>query len=295
VICSFGLEKGVERITKWMMLSLLFLLVILAGNSFFLEGGAEGLKFYLLPDVDRMMEAGISETITAAMNQSFFSLSLGIGAMLIFGSYLNREKALLGECVRIAFLDTFVAFVSGLVIFPACFAYGVNPDSGPDLIFMTLPNVFNHMAGGRIWGTMFFLFMFFASFSTIIAVFENILACVMELTGMSRRKASVVGGIAIALLSIPCILGFNKWAFIQPLGAGSSILDFEDFLVSNLILPFGCVLYLLFCVSRVGWGFNKYLAEANTGDGVKIPKWMRFYMTYILPIFVIFLFVQGLI
>ena len=294
-ICSRGLQKGVENVSKWMMVSLLILMLVLAVHSFTLEGGGEGLKFYLMPDFQRTLDSGLFETVTAAMNQAFFTLSLGIGAMLIFGSYLKKDKTLLGESISIACLDTFVAFVSGLIIFPACFAYNVSPDSGPSLIFITLPNIFNSMAGGRIWGSLFFLFMFFASFSTIIAVFENIMACTRDLFHIGSGKAAVINGILMVILSMPCVLGYNVWSAFQPLGAGSTVLDLEDFIVSNFLLPLGSLVYLLFCVSRVGWGFENYRAEANAGEGVKIPKGIRFYVTWILPIFVIIVFLQGLI
>ena len=293
-ICSLGLQKGVERITKWMMLALLALILVLAVHSILLPGGAEGLKFYLLPNLDRLKEAGVWNTISAAMNQSFFTLSLGIGAMAIFGSYLGKKKSLLGESINIAALDTFVAIVAGLIIFPACFTYGVSPDSGPSLIFITLPNVFNQMEGGRLWGALFFLFMTFAAFSTIIAVFENIMSCCMDQWHWSRKKAALINVFVIALASMPCVLGFNVWAGFQPLGAGTGVLDLEDFIVSNLLLPGGSLVYLMFCVNRFGWGFKNYLAEANTGDGVKVPAWLRFYFTWILPVLIFILLVQGI-
>ena len=295
LICSLGLQKGVERITKVMMSLLLLIIVILAVHSMTLEGGMEGLKFYLLPDFERMKEVGISETITAAMNQAFFTLSLGIGAMAIFGSYIDKKRTLLGESVNIAILDTFVAFVSGLIIFPSCFAFDISPDMGPQLIFVTLPNVFNSMAGGRIWGTLFFIFMTFAAFSTILAVFENIISCGMDLFHWSRKKSCMVNLAALIILSLPCVFGYNLWSAIQPLGEGSTILDLEDFLVSNLILPIGSLCYLLFCVTRYGWGFDRYMKEANTGEGLKMPGWIRIYVTYILPVLIVFLIIQGII
>ncbi len=295
LICSLGLQKGVERITKVMMSLLLLIIVILAVHSMTLEGGMEGLKFYLLPDFERMKEVGISETITAAMNQAFFTLSLGIGAMAIFGSYIDKKRTLLGESVNIAILDTFVAFVSGLIIFPSCFAFDISPDMGPQLIFVTLPNVFNSMAGGRIWGTLFFIFMTFAAFSTILAVFENIISCGMDLFHWSRKKSCMVNLAALIVLSLPCVFGYNLWSAIQPLGEGSTILDLEDFLVSNLILPIGSLCYLLFCVTRYGWGFDRYMKEANTGEGLKMPGWLRIYVTYILPVLIVFLIIQGII
>lgn len=293
LICSVGLQKGVEKITKIMMSLLLLIIVILAVRSMTLPGGIEGLKFYLLPDVARMQEVGILETITAAMNQAFFTLSLGIGSMAIFGSYIDKSRTLLGESVNIAILDTFVALVSGLIIFPTCFSFGISPDMGPSLIFITLPNIFNHMAGGRIWGTLFFVFMSFAAFSTILAVFENIISCGMDLFGWSRKKSSFLNLAALTVLSLPCVFGFNIWSSFQPRGAGSTVLDLEDFLVSNVLLPVGALVYLLFCVTRYGWGFENYLAETNTGEGFKMPKGIRIYVTFILPILLIFLTLKG--
>lgn len=293
LICSMGLQKGVEKITKIMMVLLLFIIVILAVRGMTLEGGMEGLKFYLVPDLQRMREAGVLETVVAAMNQAFFTLSLGIGAMAIFGSYIDKKRTLLGESVNIAVLDTFVAIVSGLIIFPTCFAFGISPDNGPSLIFITLPNVFNHMAAGRIWGTLFFMFMTFAAFSTILAVFENIISCGMDLFHLSRKKSCLINLVLLILLSMPCVLGYNIWSAFQPMGAGSAVLDLEDFIVSNCILPIGSLIYLLFCVTRYGWGFEKYLREANTGEGMKIPKGIRVYVTYILPILLVLLILQG--
>jgi NSS family neurotransmitter:Na+ symporter len=293
LICSMGLQKGVEKITKIMMVLLLFIMVILAARGMTLEGGMEGLKFYLVPDLQRMREAGVLETVVAAMNQAFFTLSLGIGAMAIFGSYIDKKRTLLGESVNIAVLDTFVAIVSGLIIFPTCFAFGISPDNGPSLIFITLPNVFNHMAAGRIWGTLFFMFMTFAAFSTILAVFENIISCGMDLFHLSRKKSCLINLVLLILLSMPCVLGYNIWSAFQPMGAGSAVLDLEDFIVSNCILPIGSLIYLLFCVTRYGWGFEKYLREANTGEGMKIPKGIRVYVTYILPMLLVLLILQG--
>lgn len=293
LICSLGLQKGVERITKVMMLLLLFIIVVLAVRSMTLEGGTEGLKFYLLPDVQRMRDVGILETITAAMNQAFFTLSLGIGSMAIFGSYIDKSRTLLGESVNIAMLDTFVALVSGLIIFPTCFAFDISPDMGPSLIFITLPNIFNHMVGGRVWGTLFFVFMTFAAFSTILAVFENIISCGMDLFHWSRKKSCLINLVALIVLSLPCVFGYNIWSAIQPLGEGSTILDLEDFIVSNMMLPVGSLVYLLFCVTRYGWGFDHYLKEANTGEGIKMPRGVRFYVTFILPVLLFFLTVKG--
>lgn len=294
LINSFGLQSGLERVTKVMMLALLAIMVILAINSIMTEGASEGLKFYLVPNLDNMREAGITSVIVNAMNQSFFTLSLGIGAMAIFGSYIGKSRALFGEAVNVAILDTFVAFTSGLIIFPACFAFGVSPDSGPNLIFVTLPNIFNHMALGRLWGTLFFVFMAFAAFSTVLAVFENIMSCWMDMTGWSRKKVAVINMVLIILLSLPCVLGYNAWSGFQPFGEGSAILDLEDFLVSNIWLPLGSLVYLLFCTTRYGWGWKNFKEEANEGGGLKIRNWMRFYVSYILPLIVIALFVIGI-
>ena len=291
-ICSTGVQNGVEKVTKVMMLALLALIAVLAVHSVLLEGGGEGLRFYLVPDIQRMRDIGLGTVAVAAMNQSFFTLSLGIGAMAIFGSYIGKEHALCGEAVRVAALDTFVAFVSGLIIFPACSAFGVDAGSGPRLIFITLPNIFSHMAGGRLWGSLFFLFMSFAAFSTVLAVFENILACCMDLTGCSRRKASAVNVALMILLSLPCVLGFNVLSGVEILGG--NIMDLEDFLVSNILLPLGSLLYLLFCVSRRGWGWNSFIQEANTGRGLRISNGLRFYMTYILPCVILLIFLLGM-
>ena len=294
LICSIGVQKGLERITKVMMVALLALILVLAIHSLTLPGAAEGMKFYLLPSADSIRANGLGHTITAAMNQAFFTLSLGIAAMEIFGSYLSREHTLAGEATRICILDTFVALMSGVIIFPACFSYGVRPDDGTSLIFKTLPNVFVNMQGGRLWGTLFFLFMIFASFSTVLAVFENLLAFAVDTFGISRKKASVIGCIAILVLSMPCVLGFNVWGDLQLIG-GRGVLDSEDFLVSNLLLPIGSIIYLLFCVSRWGWGFDHYLEEANTGAGPKLPRWLRPYFRYVLPVLIVIILVQGLI
>ena len=294
LICSIGVQKGLERITKVMMVALLALILVLAIHSLTLPGAAEGMKFYLLPSAESIRANGLGHTITAAMNQAFFTLSLGIAAMEIFGSYMSREHTLAGEATRICILDTFVALMSGVIIFPACFSYGVRPDDGTSLIFKTLPNVFVNMQGGRLWGTLFFLFMIFASFSTVLAVFENLLAFAVDTFGISRKKASVIGYIAILVLSMPCVLGFNVWGDLQLIG-GRGVLDSEDFLVSNLLLPIGSIIYLLFCVSRWGWGFDHYLEEANTGAGPKLPRWLRPYFRYVLPVLIVIILVQGLI
>lgn len=294
LVCSIGLQNGLEKVTKVMMISLLFIMVILAINSFFMDGAKEGLSFYSIPDFERMKEIGIIKTITGAMNQAFFTLSLGIGAMSIFGSYIGKERSLLGESLNIALLDTFVAITSGLIIFPACFTFHVDQTSGPGLIFITLPNIFNHIPMGKLWGSLFFIFMSFAAFSTILAVFENIISCGMELTGWSRKKSSFINAIAIILLSVPCVLGYNLWSSDIFAVFGGAVLDFEDFLVSNLFLPLGSLVYLLFCTSRYGWGWKNFTTEANTGKGLKIQNWMRGYISYILPLIVLFIFFFGL-
>lgn len=293
LICAGGLQKGVERITKVMMLCLFALMVVLAVNSVLLEGGEAGLEFYLKPDFGKMAEAGLGEAVFAALGQSFFTLSIGIGALAIFGSYIGKEKRLAGEAVSVLVLDTFVAFMAGLIIFPACFAYGIKADSGPSLIFVTLPNVFNHMAGGRVWGTLFFVFMSFAAYSTVIAVFQNIISFATDLTGCSIKKAAMANMAAVILLSMPCVLGFNVWSSIQPLGAGSTIQDLEDFIVSNNLLPIGSMIYLLFCTRKCGRGFENFLKEANAGEGLKFPRGVRFYVSYVLPVIVFAIFLQG--
>ncbi len=294
-VCSFGLKNGLERITKYMMLALLAIMIVLAINSIFTPGGEEGLKFYLLPDLDRMAEIGIGNVIVGAMNQAFFTLSLGLGAMAIFGSYIDRKRSLMGESATIAVLDTFVAFSSGLIIFPACFAYGVEVDSGPSLIFITLPNIFNNMPGGRIWGSLFFVFMSFAALSTVLTVFEGILASTMDLFGWSRKKACLINGIAMFVLSLPCALGFNLLKGFSPFGNGSTVLDLEDFIVNNLMLPIGAIVFILFCTTRYGWGWKKFTDEANAGKGLKIKNRMRIYMSYILPVIVLVLMIAGIV
>ena len=292
-ICSMGLQNGVERITKVMMSFLLLILVVLCIRSVTLPGAGAGLTFYLVPDFGKIVENGLGEVIFAAMGQSFFTLSLGIGAMAIFGSYIGRDRTLMGESVNICILDTVVALMAGLVIFPACFAFGVDPGEGPGLVFVTLPNIFNQMAGGRIWGSLFFVFMSFAALSTIIAVFENIISFGIDLWGWSRKKSVLVNLVLILILSLPCVLGFNLWSSITPLGAGSTIQDLEDFLVSNNLLPLGSLVYLLFCTSRYGWGWKNFIAEADAGKGIKFSKWARVYVSYILPLIVLFIFVMG--
>ena len=292
-ICSMGLQNGVERITKIMMSFLLIILIVLCIRSVTLPGASAGLQFYLIPDFGKIVENGLGEVIFAAMGQAFFTLSLGIGAMAIFGSYISRDRTLMGESVNICILDTIVALMAGLVIFPACFAFGVDPGEGPGLVFVTLPNIFNQMAAGRLWGTLFFIFMSFAALSTIIAVFENIISFGIDLWGWTRKKSVAVNLVLILVLSLPCVLGFNVWSGIAPLGAGSTIQDLEDFIVSNNLLPLGSLLYLLFCTSRYGWGWDNFIAEADAGKGIKFPKWARFYVSYILPLIVLFILVMG--
>ena len=294
-VCSRGLQNGLEKITKWMMAALLVLILVLAGHSLILPGAKEGLSFYLLPDFKRAADVGLGSVIMGAMNQSFFTLSLGIAAMEIFGSYMSEDHTLAGEAVRICGLDTLVALSAGLIIFPACFSFGVQPDAGPQLIFITLPNVFANMAGGRIWGMLFFLFMSAASFSTVIAVFENLLSSCMDNFGWSRKKASVLNCIFVLIASLPCVLGYNVWSSLHIIGA-RDVLDSEDFLVSNLLLPLGSLVYLLFCVSKWGWGYDKYLEEANRGDGLKMPgaNWVKVYFRYILPVLILVILIQGL-
>ena len=293
--CCMGLQKGVERITKVMMICLLALIVVLAVHSVTLDGAMEGVKFYLVPNLDNIRAAGLGNVIFGALSQAFFTLSIGIGAMAIFGSYIDKERSLTGEAINVLVLDTLVAFMAGLIIFPACAAYGIEAGQGPSLIFITLPNVFNHMAGGRFWGTLFFVFMTFAALSTVLAVFENILSCCMDLFGWSRKKACLINAIALLILSLPCALGFNLLSGIHPLGGSSNFLDLEDFLVSNIILPVGSLIFLLFAVSKRGWGWENFMAEANAGRGLKVKNWMRGYMTYILPFLFLGIFLIGLV
>lgn len=292
-ICALGVQKGVERITKIMMLALLFLIVVLAVHSIRLPGAMEGVRFYLIPDFQKMKENGIGDVVFGAMSQAFFTLSLGIGAMAIFGSYLGRDRSLTGEAMSIGILDTFVALMAGLIIIPACFAFGVEPDAGPSLIFITLPQIFNQMAGGRIWGTLFFLFLSFAALSTVIAVFENIISFAIDLFGVSRPKAVCINIILVILLSLPAVLGFNVLSGIQPLGAGTGIMDLEDFLVSNNLLPLGSLVYLMFCTQKRGWGWDKFIAEANMGKGRKFPVFLRGYMTFVIPVLIVVIYLKG--
>ena len=293
VVCSFGLRNGLERISKIMMMALLALIALLAVHSLTLPGAAEGMKFYLLPSVDSIRENGLGNLIVDAMNQAFFTLSLGIAAMEIFGSYMSEQHALAGEAVRICALDTLVALMAGTIIFPACFSFGVKPNQGASLIFETLPNVFVNMKGGRLWGTLFFLFMIFASFSTVLAVLENIISVCMDTFGWSRKKAALINGLLLAVLSLPCVLGFNVWSHVQLGGRG--VLDMEDFVVSNLLLPIGSLVYMLFFVTKWGWGFDKYLAEANRGSGLKLSPKLKPFFQWVLPVLILLILVQGLL
>lgn len=295
LVCFIGVQNGLEKVTKVMMLALLAIMVVLAINSFTMPGGAEGLSFYLLPDFSAIEKVGITNILVSAMNQAFFTLSIGMGSMAIFGSYIGKDRSLLGESVNVALLDTFVAVASGLIIFPACSAYGVDVTSGPKLLFITLPNIFNNIPLGRLWGSLFFVFMSFAALSTVLAVFECIIANTMDLWGLSRKKACIINGILLFLLSVPCCLGFNVLSGFQPLGAGSTILDLEDTVVSNFILPLGSLVFILFCVTKKGWGWDNFVNEANTGKGLKIKKFMKGYMTYVLPVLVMFVFIMGLV
>lgn len=294
-VCLIGVQNGLEKVTKIMMLALLAIMVVLAVNSFTLPGGAEGLSFYLMPDLSVIEKVGITNILVSAMNQAFFTLSIGMGSMAIFGSYIGKDRSLLGESVNVALLDTFVAVASGLIIFPACSAYGVDVTSGPKLLFITLPNIFNNIPLGRLWGSLFFVFMSFAALSTVLAVFECIIANTIDLWGLSRKKACIINGILLFLLSVPCCLGFNILSGFQPLGAGSTILDLEDTAVSNFILPLGSFVFILFCVTKKGWGWDNFVNEANTGKGLKIKRFMKGYMTYVLPVLVMFVFIMGLV
>lgn len=292
-ICALGVKNGVEKITKIMMSCLIVLMLVLAVHSIFLPDASAGIKFYLVPNFKSVVDNGVGTSIFAAMSHAFFTLSIGIGAMEIFGSYLDKKKRLTGEAVNIVLLDTFVALMAGFIIIPACFSFGVEPDSGPSLLFITLPNLFNNMAGGRIWGTLFFVFMSFAALSTIVAVFENLIAVFIDMNGWSRKKAVGINFLLVTVLSVPAIIGFNLLSGFQPLGKGSTIIDLEDFLVSYNLLPLGSLVFVMFCVRKNGWGFDNFIKEANTGTGIKLPKWIRFYMSYILPLIVIVIYLKG--
>ncbi|MBR0258244.1 MAG: sodium-dependent transporter [Synergistaceae bacterium] len=301
LVCWMGLRTGVERVTKFMMCGLLLIMIALAARSVTLDGAEKGLEFYLKPDFGKLIydESGavsfkqLGTTLYAALGQAFFTLSIGIGSMAIFGSYIEKDRSLMGESLIVTGLDTFVALTAGLIIFPACFAYGINPGAGPGLIFVTLPNIFSQMPSGKIWGALFFLFMSFAALSTVIAVFENIVACFMDHFGWSRKTSSIIMGVTVLILSVPCALGFNVWSDIQPLGAGSGVLDLEDFIVSNNLLPIGALVYLLFCVTRYGWGWDKFIAESDQGEGLKFPASLRFYFTCVVPLIILVILFTG--
>ncbi|MCI8586347.1 MAG: sodium-dependent transporter [Lachnospiraceae bacterium] len=292
-VCMLGLKSGVERITKWMMAALLLIMLVLAGHSVFLEGAGAGIRFYLVPDFQKMLESGIGNVVFAALSQAFFTLSLGVGAMLIFGSYLDRSHSLTGEAFSITALDTFVALMAGFIVIPACFAYGIEPGAGPSLVFITLPNIFAQMPFGFLWSALFFLFLTFAALSTIIAVFENIIAFDMDLFGWSRQKSVLVSAGLIIVLSMPAVLGYNVLSGIQPLGAGSTIMDLEDFIVSNNLLPLGSLGYVLFCTRKNGWGWDAFLAEANAGTGRSFPKGLKNYVAYGIPLIIVVIYLKG--
>ncbi len=292
-ICFFGIQNGVERVSKVMMSALLIIMVVLAVHSLFLEGAEEGIRFYLVPDFSKMLDMGLWNIIFSAMSQAFFTLSIGIGAMLIFGSYLKKDRSLTGEAVTVTLLDTFVALMSGFIIIPACFAFGVEPDAGPSLIFLTIPNLFTQMPGGRIWGALFFVFLSFAALSTVVAVFENIIAFDIDLFRWSRNKSVVFSAVLVIVLSLPCVFGYNIWSSFQPLGAGSSILDLEDFIVSNNLLPLGSLAFVLFCTRESGWGWNQFIAEADQGNGLQFPVKLRVYVSYVLPAAIIAIYLKG--
>jgi len=294
-ICSIGLQKGLERVTKWMMIALLGIMLVLAVSSIASDKSGEGLRFYLIPNMDNIRKAGLFNIIVAAMNQAFFTLSLGIGNMAIFGSYIGKERTLMGEAVNVAVLDTFVAVCSGLIIFPACFSMNILPDSGPSLIFITLPGIFNSLPFGRLWGALFFIFLTFAAISTVLTVFENIICCTCEMFGWSRKRSCVYNCIAMLVLSAPCVLGFNLLSGFTPFGAGSNVMDLEDFIVSNILLPLGSIVFIIFATHRYGWGWKKFIAEANEGKGIKMPSWLRPYVAYVIPAIIFFIFVIGIV
>ena len=294
-ICSLGLQKGVENVTKVMMSALFLILIVLVFRAVSLPGAGKGVAFYLKPDFGKVVENGLWETIYAAMGQAFFTLSLGIGSMAIFGSYIGKERSLTGESVNIMLLDTIVALLAGLIIFPACFAFGQDPGAGPGLIFVTIPNIFNNMAAGRLWGSLFFLFLSFAAMSTVVAVFENIMAYAIDEWGWSRKKSAGIGAVAMFILSLPCALGFNVWSSFQPLGEGSAVIDLWDFIVSMNLLPIGSLIFIIFCSYKIGWGWDNFIKEADAGEGLKYPQWIKPYVKYVIPVIMIVVFVQGYI
>lgn len=292
-VCAFGIQKGIEKVSKFMMTALLLIMIVLAIHSVMMKGAGAGIRFYLIPDFRQMAEIGIGNVIFGAMSQAFFTLSIGIGAMLIFGSYMEKDQRLFGEAVNITVLDTVVALMAGFIIIPACFAYGIEPGAGPSLIFITIPNIFAQVAGGRVWGGLFFLFLSFAAFTTLVAVFENIISFDMDLFGWSRKKSTLVSLILIIILSMPCVMGFNVLAGFTPLGEGSTIMDLEDFIVSNNLLPLGSLGYVLFCTKKNGWGWNHFLEEINQGEGWKFPSGIKGYMSYGLPLLIIIIYLKG--
>ena len=292
-VCAFGIQKGIEKVSKFMMTALLLIMIVLAIHSVMMKGAGAGIRFYLIPDFKQMAEIGIGNVIFGAMSQAFFTLSIGIGAMLIFGSYMEKDQRLFGEAVNITVLDTIVALMAGFIIIPACFAYGIEPGAGPSLIFITIPNIFAQVAGGRVWGGLFFLFLSFAAFTTLVAVFENIISFDMDLFGWSRKKSTLVSLILIIILSMPCVMGFNVLAGFTPLGEGSTIMDLEDFIVSNNILPLGSVVFVMFCVSKYGWGWKRFIKEADTGEGLKFPANVQKYMLYVIPAIVVVIYLKG--
>ena len=294
-VCSLGLQKGLERVSKVMMGALFALILVLAVRSVLLPGAGKGVAFFLVPDLAKMREVGVVNVLVEAMNQAFFTLSLGIGSMAIFGSYIGRTRTLFGEALNVAALDTAVALSAGLIVIPACFAFGIEPAQGPGLVFVTLPNVFASMPFGRFWGSLFFAFMSFAALTTVLAVFENVVACIMDLFGLRRRTACVASGVMIGILALPCVFGFNIWSAFHPLGGDSCVLDFEDFLVSDMLLPLGSLCFAVFCTRRYGWGWSKFLDEANAGDGLRFPASLRFYCAYILPLIICAIFVSGIL
>lgn len=292
-VCAFGIQKGIEKVSKFMMTALLLIMIVLAIHSVMMKGAGAGIRFYLIPDFKQMAEIGIGNVIFGAMSQAFFTLSIGIGAMLIFGSYMEKDQRLFGEAVNITVLDTVVALMAGFIIIPACFAYGIEPGAGPSLIFITIPNIFAQVAGGRVWGGLFFLFLSFAAFTTLVAVFENIISFDIDLFGWSRKKSTLVSLILIIILSMPCVMGFNVLAGFTPLGEGSTIMDLEDFIVSNNLLPLGSLGYVLFCTKKNGWGWNHFLEEINQGEGWKFPSGIKGYMSYGLPLLIIIIYLKG--
>ena len=294
-VLAIGLQSGLERITKYMMGALLLIMIVLAINSFTMPGSREGLSFFLLPDFNRTREIGFTNVLMGALNQAFFTLSIGIGSMAVFGSYINKERSLLGESVNITILDTFVAITAGLIMFPACFSYNIDVNAGPSLLFITMPNVFANMSLGRLWGTLFFLFMSFAALSTAFAVYENVIANVSELTGLNRKKTCLICAIGMFILALPCALGFNIWSGFMPFGEGTGVLDLEDFVVSNLLLPIGAIVYVVFCSVRYGWGWDNFINEANAGKGLKMPNWLKNYMKFFVPVVLFLILIVGLV